>query len=244
MQELDEILKGEAAKPEEKAQKTALEAKAEEEKKQEDLEVQKKKEQLENLNKAIHEANEQLKKSREAKKTETEEEIPKIDFNDPSSKAWDRHIKENVTPMQEELAKEKEEIRTFALREFLSDKPSLSNDPEKIKELMATYEKLKTASERTKEGVLIDLNKAFGAVFHDELISQARESRVRKAQGDALFSDPAVSRGSTAYFKEHEANPADSLSDDDKQILAKWGMTPDEWGKTKVEMDKKEQQNS
>lgn len=234
MLELDEILAGEKEKEDPKEPLPP-------EKTPEDLEVQKKKEQLENLNKAISEAHEQLRKSREAKragKTE-EEEIPKIDFDDPSSKAWAKHIQDNVNPLQVELEKEKEEIRTYALKEFLSDKPSLSANPEKLKELMGTYEKIKTASERTKEGVLIDLNKAFAATFSEELMNQVREGRVNRMRGDILFSDPAVSRGSTAYSKDHEVSPITSLSDEDRQILMKWGVSPEEWAKDKTEMDKK-----
>ena len=118
MEELDKILsEDETAKAEEEAQKKALEeaakAKSEEEKKL-DSEVLKKQELLANVNKAYDEAKAELKKIREAKKVEkpAEEEIPKIDFTDPSSKAWDKHIKENVTPLQEELEKEKDE-RTY-----------------------------------------------------------------------------------------------------------------------------------
>lgn len=235
MKELDEILKDEAANPEEEAQKKASEeeanAKSEEEKKQEE-EVQKKAEQLDNLNKAILEANNTLKEIRSKKKV-VEEEVPKIDFDDPASKAWDKHIKENVSPLQQEMDKEKEEIRSFALTEFLSDKPALSASPEKLKELIGVYEKIKTASERTKEGVLTDLNKAFAAVYSDELITQARETRVNKAKGEIIFSDPGVSRGSTAYFKEKEADPAQQLSEDDRAVLARWGMSPQEWGEAK-----------
>lgn len=235
MEELDNILKGdpEAAKPEE-AQKKALEEKSEEDKKLEE-EVLKKQEQKANLDIAIAKANEELKTLREAKKkAKTEEdEIPKIDFDDPSSKAWDRHIKESFTPVQAELDKEKEEIRNFALKEFLADKPNLAKNPEKLKEMIGVYERIKTASERTKEGVLNDLNRAFAAVYSDELITSARESRVKKAQGEALFADAGVSRGSTAYFKEREADPSQDLSDDDRVVLAKWGMTPSEWGEAK-----------
>ncbi len=235
MQELDEILAAEEKEtpPEPSVKKTP-------EIKPEDLEIQKKKEQLENLNKAITEANDILRKTREAKKANSEEdEILKIDFDDPSSKAWDKHIKESVNPMQVELAKEKEEIRTFALRTFLEDKPSLASNPDKIKELMETYEKIKTASERTTEGVLIDLNKSFAAVFHEELINQVRDNRLNKVRGDILFSDPAVSRGSTSYFQERKSSPSKELSDDDRAVLAKWNMTAEEWAKMKEETDKK-----
>ena len=234
MESLDEILKKEeTAKAEEEAQKNASEVqKTEEEKKQEE-EVQKKASQLENLNKAIQEANNELKTLRTAKKIGDEEDDVKIDFTDPSSKAWDKHIKENVSPLQQEIEKEKEEIRSFALEQFLADKPSLASNPEKLKELVGIYEKIKTASERTKEGVLRDLDRAFAAVYHDELITQARESGVNRAKGNIIFSDPGVSRGSTTYFKEKEANPSQQLSEDDRAVLARWGMSPEEWGEAK-----------
>ena len=230
MEELDKILQGESGEEEIETPKEPSEDKPEEEKKQEE-EVQKKQEQLDNLNKAILEANTQIKNLRTEKKgIKAEEEIPKIDFEDPSSKAWDNHIKENVNPIQQELDKEKEEIRSFALKEFLADKPALSADPEKLKELVGTYEKIKTASERTREGVMLDLNKAFAAVYHDELLASARDNRVERAKGDILFSDPGVSRGATSYSMEKEASPEKGLSEDDKAVLAKWGMSPNEWG--------------
>ena len=75
MQELDEILKS----AEEKETPTEPLVEKTPEIKPEDLEIQKKKEQLENLNKAVLEANEKLRKLRETSKPTTEEEIPKID---------------------------------------------------------------------------------------------------------------------------------------------------------------------
>ena len=236
MPELDDILKeDETAKAEEEAQKKASEAKAEEEKKQEDLAVQKKQEQLTNLEKAITEANDELRKVREAKKGEVkEEEIPKIDFTDPSSKAWDKHIKEKVVPLQEEFDKEKSEVFNFSLRNFLGDKPALAADPEKMKEFISTYERIKTNSGRTQEGVAMDLDKAFAAVYHEELMSQARESSVRKAEGLQMFSEPAVSRGATSYFSEKPDLKTQGLTEEDKQIIYKMGYASvEEWAKDK-----------
>ena len=201
-----------------------------------DKEVLAKKEQLDNVTKAILEANNELKRLRKEKKglkPEEEEELPKINMEDPSAKAWDKHIGDKVNPIQTELDKEKEEIRTFALQEFLADKPSLSKNPEKLKELMATYEKIRTATERTKEGVMLDLKKSYAAIYHEELLDAARNRDVAEAKANEMFSDIAVSKGSTSYSTEKKVRP--KLSEDDKLVLAKWGMTEDEWQKMKEE---------
>ena len=237
MEELDKILsEDETAKAEEEAQKKASEAKAEEDKKQLDTEVQKKEEQKKNLDKAILEANEELRKLRESKKTETkgEEEIPKIDFNDPSSKAWDKHIKDSVTPIQSEIEKEKTEVFDFTFKKWLADKPALAADPEKMREFVGTYERIKNNSGRTQEGISLDLDKAFAAVYSEELMSQARENTVRKAEGLSMFSEPAVSRGSTSYFQEKPDLKTSGLTEDDKQIIFKMGYSSiEEWAKDK-----------
>lgn len=231
MDELENILK-----TEENIEKKVIETPnpaLEEQKKQED-EIIKKQQQLDNLNKAIEESNRLLKATREAKKQAgLTEEVQKIDFEDPGAKAWDKHIRDINDPLRQEIEKEKEEIRSFALRDFLSDKPALSSDPEKLKELMTVYEQIKTASERTTQGVMLDLNKAFAAVYHDELISSARESRVSRAKGNILFSDPMVSRGSTAYFEDKTATPERTLTEEDKAILARWNISPQEWAEDK-----------
>jgi len=201
---------------------------AQEEKNNEAL---KKEEELVNLNKAITEAQTSLKSIRDEKKRAkgeiVEDDLPKIDMEDPSSKAWDKHINESINPLQAEVDKGKEERRNYALSIFLKDKPSLSKNPEKVKELIATYEKIRTASEMTTEGISLDLDKAYGAVFHEELIDAARNRQVSGAKADALFADIAVSRGATSYTVEKEKNPI--LDEESKRILAKWGMTPEEW---------------
>lgn len=224
--ELEKIL-AEGDSSESKAASAELE-KAEQQKKIDD-EIEKKEEHLSNVNKAIAEANESLKKTRQAKKqSPDEEELPKINFEDPSAKAWDKHIGERVDPMQSELEKEKEEIRTFALQEFLRDKPALAKNPDKVKEVVSTYEKIRTASERTKEGVLLDLDKAYAAVFHEQLIGAARKGRVEQAESDILFSDIAISRGATAY-SDSTTSKEEPLSESDKLLLQKWGMTESEY---------------
>lgn len=197
---------------------------------EEDKEVARKTQVKANLDKAILEAQETLRKTRKATKNpkaDEDEDIPQIDMDDPAAKAWDRRIRETSAPIAAEMEKEKEEVRTFALREFLQDKPSLAANPEKLQQVMATYDRLKTSSERTREGVILDLEKAYAAEHHEELIDLARNRRIETAQGDALLSDIAVSRGSTSYSNPKEATP--NLSEEDKAIIAKWGITPTEW---------------
>lgn len=216
------------------------------EQKDQDEEALKKQEHLSNLQKAIDEAEAELQLKRKAKKAikseeqESPDELPKIDLSDPGSKAWDKHIKDNVNPLQEELDKEKKEVRTFALKEFLGNKPALAKNPDKLKELMDTYDRLKTASERTKEGVLLDLNKAYAAVFHDELIQAANARRFQDAEQLQLEFEPAVSHGSGGYSQSERAR-APKLTQSDLIQLAKWGMTPQEWIEMKNAQDKKQE---
>jgi hypothetical protein len=207
--------------------------------KPEDEEIRKKSEQLANVRKAIDQANDELRKLRAAKKTvklqpqDGEEILPKIDLDDPSAKAWDQRIKDTVNPVQAELDSEKREIRTFALQQFLADKPALSKDPAKIKELVELYEKIRTATERTTEGVLLDLQRAYAALNADELIAAARGKRIDKAQADSTFSDMAVSHGASSYQSPKKPNYSAQLTDEDKLQLSKWGMSPEEWATEK-----------
>ena len=128
------------------------------------------------------------------------------------------------------IQKEKSEVRTFALREFLNDKPALAKNPEKVKQLITEYERLSSGqiSERTKEGVSTYLNKAFASLYHEELTAAARGRRVNNAKVDELFSEPAVETGATTYRNETDISK-EHLSEDDKAVLAKWGMSPQEW---------------
>lgn len=213
------------------AEKSAEELKA--------AEALKKEEHLANVNKAIAEANKQLAEKRAALKSLTpkEEEVAKIDFNDAGSKAWDKHIRENVNPLKEELDSEKKEVRSFALQEFLADKPILSKNPEDLKRLMDTYEKIRTCSERTREGVILDLKRAYVADHAEELLSAERMDAVDTAKGNAIFSDIAVSRGSSSIPTE-KAKVA-HLDKGDEAILAKWGMSSQEWVDMKKKQDSK-----
>ena len=178
---------------------------------------------------------------RKAKKTpakEDEDEKEKvIDENDPDAKPWLKRIDDTVAPVQAELEREKAEIRQFALDDFLAARPALAKNPDKLKELMGVYERIHTASERNTEGVLRDLDKAYAAVYHKELLEAARQQKVNDARKDALFSDIAVSRGSTAYSAPKET--VAKLTPDEERVLAKWGMSSQEWQKMKAEQDKK-----
>lgn len=210
---------------------------------EESPEAKAKAEHLANLNKAVEAETERLRKIREDQKRAKlglppeEDELPVIDKKDPSSKAWMKEIAEASRPAQQELEKAKDERRAYTLRQFLSDKPSLAKNPEKIKAMMETYDRLKTSTELTNEGIMMDLEKAYAAEFHDELISAARQSRVEGAMNDALFSDIAVSRGSTTHSNSKTSTPK-VYSEDEKAVLAKWGMTPAEHAKMVDDMNK------
>src|SRR3990167_6760533 len=198
-----------------------------------DPEVLKKEEIKANLDKAIAEAQDEVKRIRKEKAAlkaspQEEEELPKIDMDDPSAKAWNKHIQQQVSPVRGELEQEKVEIRRFALKEFLTDKPSIASKPEKVKEMMGMYERIKSSSERTREGVLLDLDKAYAAAFHTELLDAARGRRMDQAKADALFSDIAVSKGATSYASKDETSN-EPLTEEDRRILARWGMSPQEY---------------
>ena len=195
----------------------------------EDEEVLKKQEHLANLNKAVSEANAQLISIREEKRKVKltpeqleEEDIPKIDMDDPSAKAWNRQINQRVNPVEKELEKEKEEIRSFALQEFMADKPSLAKSPDKVKELVAMYERIRTASERTKEGVTLDLRRAYAAVFHEELLQAARQDKISQAKADSIFSDIAVSKGATAYQNKSTPKSYEPKTEEERETANRW----------------------
>lgn len=180
----------------------------------------------------------QAKKESQSGPTGPAEKV--IDLNDPDAQAWDKHIKQSVSPALEELEKEKAEVRQFALEKFLASRSALSKNPEKLKELMGVYERLHTASERTEEGVLRDLDQAYAAVYHRELLEATHQNKVTNARRDALFSDIGVSRGSTTYAAPQDAPIP--LSEEERRVLSKWNMSPTEWEKMKKEQDKKAQE--
>ena len=221
MDELERLLTDE---PEKETQKPALEEKSSEEKKP-DPEVLKKEEIKANLDAAIREAQDELKRIRNEKrkvKSGDEDDLLKIDMDDPSAKAWDKHIQEQVNPVRNEIEQDKAEILKFTLRDFLSDRPALSSKPEKVKELIAKYERVKESSGRTKEGVMADLESAYAALFHRELIDIARGQRVDKAKADSAFSDIAISKGATSYSSNADDLPKETLTADERDIAIRW----------------------
>lgn len=179
-----------------------------------------------NLDKAIDEAKAELKRVREeikiAKSVVVEEELPQIDMSDPSARAWDKRIQDSSAPISSQLEKQKEEVRSFALRKFLVDKPSLANNPEKLKEFMQTYDRIKVATEQTQEGVLMDFDKTYGAVFHEELISAARSGRLDQAKQDMILSDIAISRGATSETSQVPVKRPNSA--EDQRIIDTWEL--------------------
>lgn len=189
-------------------------------------EQDKKEEVKANLDKAIAEAQETLRQTRaEIKRAKTAEEIeednlPEIDMSDPSAKAWDKRIRESNAPISSQLEKQKKEVRDFALRRFLTDKPSLAKNPEKLKELISTYDRIKVATEQTQEGVLMDLDRAYGATFHEELRSAARTARLNQATEDMIASDIAVDKGSTN--EPNTPPPKRRLSAEEQKIVETW----------------------
>lgn len=189
-------------------------------------EQNKKEEVKQNLDKAIAEAQETLRQTRaEIKKAKTETEIeedslPEIDMNDPSAKAWDKHIRKAVAPASSQLEKQKDEVRTFALRAFLKDKPGLAKNPEKLREFISVYDRLKISTEQTQEGVLMDFEKAYGATFHEELISAARNRRLDQAKEDMISSDIAIDRGATG---EPDVAPKKRpMTAEEQRIVEQW----------------------
>lgn len=205
---------------------------------EEDPIVKAKQEQLDNLNKAIKEEQDRLKKVRKDRKTgkavdpDEDEDLPQINLEDPSAKAWMKQINAAAAPANQELERAKEERRLYALRQFLENKPSLSKNPEKVKAMMETYDRLKTSTELTSEGILMDLDRAYAAEHSEELMRAARGARMDGARNDAVFSDIGVSRGSSTYSNDKEER-AVSLNEEERQILAKWGMTPAEYQELK-----------
>lgn len=201
-------------------------------------------EQLANLDKAIDEANDKLRKKREALKSgkvdeDDDEDNDELEINlkDPNSKAWDKHIKKTVDPALKELDAEKQELFKYTLQEFLVDKPALYANPEKLQAVIETYGRIRNNTGRVKEGIINDLQRAFAAEHHEELQNDKTKVRVDKARKEAIYADPGVSRGAGNYQPEREITPV--YSDQDAKILAKWNMTPEEHSKMTKEMQEK-----
>lgn len=231
MSELEKLI----GEPEKETPKEPLADPAKDSAPQKTEEEVKKEEHLQNLNKAIAESTENLRKIRTEAKTAkpADDELPKIDLEDPSAKAWDKRIQETVSPVQAELEMEKGEVRTAALRDFLTGRPALAKNPDKLKQLISEYEVLSKGkiSEKTKEGVELYLEKAYASVFHEELLNTAREKRVNEARAESTFSDPAVDRGATSYRNPQDVSKK-QLTQEERDILVRWGMSAEEWLET------------
>lgn len=222
-----------------------------------DDDIAKKEEQLANLDRAIDLANEELRDIRDAKKKARDEDdedrpapkdpAPKkdeddeveVDLKSPSGKAWDKHIRKNVDPVQRELDQEKREVFNFTLRKFLEDYPNVARDEKKLKTLVQTYERIKNNSGRTQEGVFMDLRRAYGAEFLDEAMETRQASRFDDVRRRAIDSDAGVSRSTGTYREQREPNA--QYSESDRAILAKWGLTPTAHQKMVKELEQKEQ---
>lgn len=216
--------------PEKDTQTTSSEPEeVQKEEKLEDEKISKKEEQLNNLNKAIQEAEAHLRKKRAKPqpKQEEEEESIQIDDSDPSSRAWNKRISESLAPVQSEIEQAKSERRVFALRQFLQDKPTLAKNAEKISRLMDTYEKIKSSSELTSEGILTDIARAYYADNHQDILATEDSREIERAKAESIASDIGVSKGSTTYTPQREAFVP--LSDEDKAILAKWNFPEEEF---------------
>jgi predicted RNase H-like nuclease (RuvC/YqgF family) len=199
----------------------------------------KKEEQLANLNKAVQEAELKLQTLRtDAKKVkkgigEEEDDLPDISKTieeDPTAKAFDRRQDRKIQPLRDEAESAKSEVRGYALRQFLASNPALARNTSKVKEMMEFYDKAHTCTERTTEGVLLDLRRAAGAVFADELLQMAQTGRQQMAEADAAFSSPAIDNGATGYRNQQQPGTK-KLSSEEKTMLAKWGIPEDEWQK-------------
>jgi DNA-directed RNA polymerase subunit H (RpoH/RPB5) len=231
-EEIKETIGEEAPPVEDKQEETPVKP---QEPSLEELAKKKLEEDLINLGKAKAEALDEISRIRKEKKLlkqglNEEEELPKINMDDPSAKAWDKHIRETVQPVFVSDEKAREEVRGYAIQKFLQDKPALAKDSEKVKKLMEVYDRLHTASERTVEGVLTDLDMAYGAITYKEREAAEIQERIAKAEADAAFSDAAISRGATGY---QSAKPITKkkLSEEEKQIVNQW----ERFGAPKIE---------
>ena len=206
-----------------------------------DEETRKKEEHLANIQKAIDEANAELKRTRQQAKgkADDDEDIPQINDDDPSAKAWTKRINDNVSPVREVLEKEREEVFSLSLGEFLNDKPALAKDPEKVKRLTSLYERLHEGTGRNKDVVKEELNAAYAAMNHRELIDAARQRKVEDAKSEIEFSEPAIDSGATTYRTERSPS-IDNLSVDDRQAIINMYGSVEAYKKTLAENKKNE----
>ena len=113
---------------------------------------------------------------------------------------------------------EKQELFGFTFKDFVKSKPALAGNPDKMKAVIATYNRIKDNTGRVKEGILNDLNRAYAAENYEAITEQRQAGRVDRARRDAIYSDAGVSRGASNYQQEHEDEPV--YDDQDAAILA------------------------
>ena len=200
-------------------------------------EITKEAETLENLRRAKAEALEELKtirkQAKEAKASTPEEEVlPKIDFESPDARAWDRHIRGSVDPLSVQLEKEKEEVVGLALNEFLSDKPELAANAEKRKEFIDTYQALATArgiTERNKDVVTSVLESAYGSIAYKETLDQQRRLAVSRAKAEAAYNEVATDSGSTTYRNDAPVRRRQLTKDETEAAIRMYGGVDAYW---------------
>lgn len=227
------------------------ETEVDEQKKKTDEELQRKQEEAANLDKAIQSRQQRVRELREEErklKHGDEEEIVDetgkpvtINDDDPSSKAWNKRIRETVTPVQRELEEDKKSILKSSMQDFLADHPALAKNQEKVEELLEHYDVLpKKNSGLDKEGVKKDLKRAFGAVYAEELEAAARGRRVNEAKAEQLFSDIAVEGGATSYRQNDEVEETVRVTEAERPFIEKTYGSVSEYQKLVREQRKKD----
>lgn len=219
--ELERLISGEGEKPEDPKAEEKSEAPQKSE-----IEI-KEEERLSNLRKAADQARSELQDLRKKKKaekagTELEDELPRINEEDPSVRAWDKRFNDKVNPLAQELEKEKAEVENLALKEFLSEKPSLARNPEKVKELVRDYEALSKArgiTGRNKDVVRSVIESAYGSIFHEEILNEARQRRVEAVRAESLLADVATDEGASSFRQPKASRP--QLSKDEVEVATK-----------------------
>lgn len=194
----------------------------------EELAAQAAKDELIQLGKAKAEALAEISRLRKEKqalkkgKVDEEEELPEINFKDPSAKAWDKHIQGAIQPALSESEKEKAEILETEVQKFLTEKPALAKNPEKVKELMETFESLSSGKITGKVPAKVQeyLVKAYGAITYQEREIADEQARIKQAELDAEFSASAISKGATGY--QSPKTTKRKYSEEEKLILAQW----------------------
>ena len=94
---------------------------------------------------------------------------------------------------------------------------------------MDTYERIKTSSELTSEGILMDIERAYAADNYQEILATQDSEEIDEARARSAAFSIGVSRGASTAYATRQPKPKYNLSDDDKLQLAKWGMTEAEW---------------